>query len=259
MRSFVGEVSVAQSRERQIARWDRFVCTQLVGLRAEQAQFLVDQIARRAYAVGLTPGGRDCRPNVLLFVTRDAGVFTRELVARYRIVFNAGNVGNMSNPGESALEDFVATPRAVRWWHVAQTVSVDGEVIRNSNPRPNATGGISNVIVMQTTHGSSRLQRQTRQDFQRAIVIVDAARVQNLTLATLADYLAMTTLAQIDMSATVGDESILSLFSSPSHPIALTPWDTAYLDGLYHAPRNARDARQQESAISASMHHDLDR
>jgi len=32
----------------------------------------------------------------------------------------------------------------------------------------------------------------------------------------------------------------------------------ADLDGLYQALRNARDARQKEFAISASMHRDLD-
>lgn len=258
MRAFVGEVSVAQTRERQIARWDRKICTRIVGLPTEQAQFLADQIARRAYAVGLAPGAIGCTPNVLLFVARDSDAFARELVERYRVVFDANNVPNMSNLGEAALQDFVATPRAVRWWHVAQTMSADGQRIGNSQPYYDERGRPTNLVILRSNRTFNRFERATRQDFQRAVIIIDASRVRNVSLQALGDYLAMTTLAQLDMTADVGDESILSLFTAPSPATALTAWDVAYLDGLYHAPRNARNYRQQEGAISARMHSALD-
>lgn len=259
MRAFVGEISTPQSRERQIARWDRKVCTRIVGLGGEQAQFLADQIARRSFAVGLSPGSAGCTPNVLIFVARDSDAFTRELVGRYHAMFDAGNSINMSTPGAAALHDFIDTSRAVRWWHVAQTVTADGQVIRNTMaPMPDPVRGFQNLEVIHENRGLSRTERVNRQDFQRAIIIVDAQRVQNASLSALGDYLAMTTLAQLDMSANVGGESILSLFSLPTPPTALTTWDIAYLDGLYHAPRNARNFRQQVGSITSHMHDSLD-
>lgn len=260
MRAFVGEIAVPQTRERQIARWDRKICMRLVGLGGEQGQYLVDQVARRAFTLGLTPSGPSCDPNVLIFVTRDSDVFTRQLVARYPAAFTAGNVPNMSTLGEAALQDFVTAPRPVRWWHVAQTVTDDGQIVRNSQPyyRATANGVELAGLVITQSRNPGRIARSTRQDFQRAIIVVDANRTQSVPLATLADYLAMTTLAQIDMGADVGDESILSLFSSASHPSTLTTWDEAYLDGLYHATRNARNFRQQEGQITSRMHRTLD-
>jgi hypothetical protein len=260
MRAFIGEVTIPQSRERQIARWDRTVCLRIVGLATGQGQFIADQIARRTYNVGLRPGADGCTPNVLVFFANDSDAFTRDLVARYRVMFDANNAINMSSPGAVALQDFTATPRAVRWWHVAQTVTADGQVVRNAAaaPIPDPVRGFRNVEVVHENRGFSRLARMNRQDFQRAVVIVDANRVRSVSLQALGDYLAMTTLAQLDMNANVGDESILGLFAAQTPPTALTAWDISYLDGLYHAPRNARTYRQQEGAIAARMHSTLD-
>lgn len=59
VRSFVAEAAQEMSSEDQMARWERRMCPMLVGMRSrEQAQFVVDRIAQRAYAVGIDSGGQ---------------------------------------------------------------------------------------------------------------------------------------------------------------------------------------------------------
>ncbi|MGH6951328.1 MAG: hypothetical protein ACREH4_10665 [Vitreimonas sp.] len=58
VREFVGEVALAPSSEDQLARWDRRVCAQLAGLGPRHAQFIVDRIAQRSFALGLDPGAQ---------------------------------------------------------------------------------------------------------------------------------------------------------------------------------------------------------
>ena len=104
----------------------------------------------------------------------------------------------------------------------------------------------------------SRLQSDTRQDLNRAIIIVDARRVGSVQLAALADYISMVALAQINPNAQVGGyPTIMGLFAArpanESAPTAMTEWDLGFLDGLYHATRNAHSVQQMQSEIGQRM------
>lgn len=254
IREFVGEVTVEQQAENQIARWNRKICPQIAGLPARQAQFIADRIAQRAHQVHLRPGGPNCQVNILIFVTPDADRFTRELTSQFPMVFNP-RVPNMHQQDNAALERFVGSDAVVRWWHVSQTTMYEGQVVPNGTPRAGRSGEIRDVPVMRTGV-TSRIQRTTRQDFNRAIVVVDAAGAAGYRFDALADYVAMVTLAQLNPDAdTSSNDTILNLFSAaPSaQPASMTTWDVAYLDGLYSARRNAPNARRQEADISRRM------
>jgi hypothetical protein len=73
----------------------------------------------------------------------------------------------------------------------------------------------------------------------------------------VADYIAFVSLTQVNPDMSVaGFPSILNLFNTTeaaSRPTALTDWDLDYLDGLYHATRNARSASQQQGEIARRM------
>jgi hypothetical protein len=254
IREFVGEVSVAQEGENQIARWDRRICPQIAGLQRRQAQFVVDRLSQRAHQIGLLPGGPECRANILIFITPEADRFTEQLTAQFPEVFNP-RVPNMHQQSGQALAEFVASDAPVRWWHVSQTTSMEGQIVRNTEPRRTPQDGLTGLSIVRTGI-TSRIQRPTHQDFNRVVVIVDATRAAGLRFDALADYLAMITLAQISSDAdTSEDDTILSLFSgSPgARAEAMTTWDIAYLEGLYEARPNAWTARQQQADISRRM------
>lgn len=263
LQSFVGEVSVAPSSENQLARWDRRICPGVVGMRnVSQAQFMVDRLAQRALAVGLRVGEPGCRANVLIFVTPDSTALARQIADQFRsfVGYYAGDQDSVTQ-GQDALTDFVETQRPVRWWHVSQTVTEDGQVLGSSNARPSASGGLRGAQVARV-RSMGRLERTTRQDFNRVLIIVDAREAAGLQFDALADYVAMVALAQLDPDAdTTGFPTILNLFAERragrTGPAALTDWDEAYLEGLYEGPRNARNTQQQEGAIARSMEGEL--
>lgn len=248
---FVQQMSIAADSADQLARWDTSVCTSVAGLPARQAQFIADRIAQRAHGVGLSPGAAGCTANVAIVVSADANAAARRLFDQDPNLFAYRPEENQKTLGQAAFQDFLETPRAVRWWHIAETMTADGLNLSGDA----AHGGRGNVPV--TRSSGSRLSNSTRQDLRRVIIIVDAHRVGATQLATLADYLAMVALAQVnphaDMSAY---PSIMSVFADPpssQHVTALTDWDLGYLDGLYHATRNAANVAQQRREIALRM------
>lgn len=240
VRSFVGEVSSA-GQQNQLGRWDRTVCPGVAGMRANYAQTLIDRIALISFSVGLDVGEPGCTPNALIYVTETSDALARELVSQQGALVSRGNrYGNTR--GRQALTDFAETPRAVRWWHVTQSYSSDGFRAERGQP----------VAV----RSMGRLRRGTREDFDRVLIIVDARRIDGFRFGAVADYVAMAVLAQLDPAAdTAPYDTILNLFSAEvtARPSTITEWDLSYLEGLYGATRDARNADRQQSDISRRM------
>ncbi len=249
---FIQHVSVAPATADQLARWDHFICTGIAGLPARQAQFIADRIAQRANAVGLAPGAPGCAPNVSVIVTAESDAAAQRMYAENGTLFAFQQSSNITTLDEASLNAFLHAPRAVRWWHVSERLSADGTALRGDASQ----GGMANAPAVRSA--GSRLQSDTRQDLSRVIIIVDARRVGSVQVASLADYIAMVALAQINPNAQIGGyPTILSLFDTRSGneapPSAMTEWDLGYLDGLYHATRNAHSVQQQQAEIAQRM------
>lgn len=265
IQSFVEQVAVAPPSVNQIGRWDDALCLSVAGLSEEQGQLVVDRVSARAQAVGLAPGRTGCRANVFVYFAADAGNFTRSLVDERKSLFAYYHEENIATLGREALDSFIAAPRPVRWWHVIQTRGADGDRLGSGQagssapPPPTDMGppdpdGIEGAQAVRSN--GSRLRAAERQDFNRAIVIVDGSRLSGYPLVSIADYIAMVTLAQIDPSAETRDyPTILNLFADDPDLVSfeMTTWDTAYLDGLYRSPRNAASVTQQMRDISRRM------
>ncbi len=231
VRSFVGEISVA-GQVGQLGRWDRSICPGVAGMRTRYAQALIDRIALIAHQVGLEVGEPGCRPNAMIFVTEDSDALAADIVRHHgTLVSRRNRAGNTR--GREALEAFAETPRAVRWWHVSRSVTSDGFQVRQGEQT--------------TVRSIGRLGRGTREDFDRVLVIIDARRIDGIRFGSVADYVAMVVLAQLDPDAdTVNYTTILNLFGGETNrPTTITAWDLAYLEGLYGAVRDADDGRQE--------------
>lgn len=254
VRSFVGEVAEAPGGEQQMARWDRTICPLVAGLPQRQMQYMADRIAQRAHQVGLQTQGPGCRANILIFVTPDASVLANGIVDEYRTLVAYYSENGINTLGRGPLEEFTTSTAPVRWWHVNQTVSGDGQSM---------AGDSSGSMVMRTSQAPSRVRRMTRQDFLRVLIIVDARQANGVTFQALSDYLAMVALAQLDPEGeTTGVPTILNLFAARDSggvvPLAMTEWDEAYLDGLYNARRTAPTDLWQRREIAERMVESLD-
>ena len=265
IQAFVEQVSAVPPSVDQIARWDDHLCVTLAGLGAEQGQIVVDQISLRAHAVGLRPGAAGCRPNVFVYFAANGNNFARDLLAQRQSLFAYYHEEGIATLGQASLASFVETARPVRWWHVVQTRGADGhrlgsEQAGNSSPPPPTEPGppdadsLSNVQAVRST--GSRLRAAERQDFNRVVVIVDGMQISGIPVESIADYIAMVTLAQIDPQAQTREyPTILNLFSDNPDDVTfvMTNWDTAYLGGLYASTRNAASVTQQVRDISRRM------
>lgn len=245
---FVDQLAAAAPTADQLPRWNNALCTRIAGLPARQGQYVADRIAQRAAAVGLSPGQSGCAPNVTIVVTDDADATARRMHEESATLFAARRENNITTMGPAAFEAFLDNDRPVRWWHVAQTMGADGLNLDGDT----STGGLQNAPVARS--GGSRLYADTREDLNRAIIIIDSRRVGNVQLSALADYIAMVTLAQINPQAdTSGYSSILNLFSGEAGLTQMTDWDVAFLSALYRSSRSASTPQQQRNEVARRM------
>jgi len=248
VRDFVGAVTVETGGDDQVARWDGRVCPGVIGMAPTQAQAVVDRVAMHALDLGLQVGEPGCAANLLVIFTRDSDTVARELVAQHRRALGYYD-GDGNTRGRAALTDFAETSRPVRWWHVANTADESGFIIQDSD----ITGAPPPTV--QGPPGGSRINRATQQVFSRVIVIVDADRVTGARVGTIADYVSMAALAQLDPDAdTTQWPTILNAFRAgvPEDEIVLTEWDVSYLRGLYGADGN-RSGGSQRRAIQRAV------
>jgi hypothetical protein len=262
-------------------RWYQPLCLGVVGMQGPQAQALNDRIGEVAEAVRLEVEGPGCRPNVLIHFTRDAPTLARNIANQSNLVSANNSTGNSA--GDAALQEFIQTQDAVRWWHVSRTgadgVSIgrssqsNGEQERTRIQEWAGPGGLDGGLSAeqdaeyqaqeqtsdQVSNGArvrdmSRVRGGVMEMMDYVIIVIDADQTSHTTVGALADYIAMVTLAQINPNAeTAGAPTILNLFSEGAHPSELTSWDLAYLRGLYASSDTPRNTRQQEGQIVRRM------
>jgi len=239
--AFVEDIATDSGNGR-IARWDRKICPGITGVKAAYGQYINDRISLTAQRVGLEVGEPGCKVNVLVVFTADSDGFVKAALEKSPTAFSRYDLEMTS--GRAALRRFTISKAPVRWWHVTRRVTEDGITYREGDQ----------VQV----YSSGRLHSKTRDDFDRAIIVVDAKRVGTVKFPALADYIAFVSLAQIDPDAapkTAG--SILNLFSDRVDGRAtveeLTDWDFAYIAGVYSARRNALGSDAQKRDITRTM------
>jgi hypothetical protein len=243
--AFVATVA-DETGNRRLGRWDRKVCPGVMGFRPYYGQLILDRIASAALEIGLEVGKPGCKPNMIIFGTADSDALTRDLVKDYPSAFAKYDDGIRAT--RTSFDAFMASKAPVRWWHVTRRTTADGQQYNRGDQ----------VRVRQV----GRLNSGTRDDFDRVIIVMDVTRMGKLRMTSLADYIAMIGLAQVDPDANpAGVSSVLNLFADREagvEPVpGMTEWDKAYLKGLYGAKRSARRGVDQEEDITRSMVKDL--
>lgn len=260
-RAFVDAVA-APAGDRGAARWDDGVCVGAANFTPEVAQYLVDRVSDMVRELGLRAHEPPCHPSILIIGTTDGAGFARELVSRRPKLFIVGGSG--MDRGRDDLAAFQTGDAPVRWWHVS--VPVDDETgqiavrlpgMHSLRPTADPTFG----RTMEESHApqvrrnfASRLREPLRDVMKRSFVIVDVDQLGEVTIEQLADYVAFVSLAQVDPDAELGRfESILNLFEPGRGADRLSPWDVAYLEGLYAVRQGYVGRNAQASALSRSI------
>lgn len=248
VRQFIDEV-VATPPGRGFARWHRRVCVGVYNLEANAAQYIVDRVSRLALEVGLEPGEPGCTPQVSIVFATNASEAASAMVDHDRRVFMrvAGLAG--MDLGRVALDEFVKSEKAVRWWHVSLPVDAHTglpaiELLKSDCGEPLCAPQVK-------VQGPSRVHNGTRDDLQYVIILVDATKLRGTTWQQLGDYLAVVSLAQIDpKSNPAAFDSILNLFSNPAAYSGLTDWDRSYIRALYELDQERIASIQTNEIVS---------
>lgn len=243
VRDFVAEIGASATPDgANLARWDRKVCVGVVNVTPTYAQKLIDQVSLVALAVGLDPGEPGCKPNVLVLADTNGDELAARLIKGSPKAFRPEPNGT-SHLGRTALRKFEKSNAPVRWWHVSQTVLVD-------------TGQSAMEARSVRVRGASRLRNNVREDLHHAIIILDTKRIGSVSFSSLADYVAMVALAQVDADADMSKHpSILNLFNAEKNDrtARMTQWDLDYLISLYNTRGDASTAKAEARHIARGM------
>ena len=268
VRSFVNQIA-APPQYRGLARWEMPVCPGVVNLDREAAQPILDRIALAAQDVDLEVGEPGCDPNLVIIFTTDGSGLANAMVETDRSLFYVG-VGGL-NRGPAALRRFQASDAPVRWWPMSipvnsetgeRAVRIPGENPSRSVPREVARAlgcqmddcPLGAPIIQSPT--ASRLRSIVSDALYKTIVIVDVDQMDQVDAASLGDYLAFVSLAQIDPEAQTTDfDTVLNLFEG-SGPQGMSEWDRSYLKALYNARTGFRAASSQAAEVINLMTRD---
>jgi hypothetical protein len=219
-----------------VARWRTPLCFSVQGLPANENAFVVQRLTQIASAAGAPIESQGCSKgsyNFHVVFTLDADRTASDWYDRHRALFEANATA------QAQINKFVepdASP-PVRVWHNATLFGPDGRTLVPVD------AGEPIEAPPQTVLTGSRLTSQGVMGLNYALVIVDGTKTNHAGLASIADYLAMAGLAELNLGADVGDDpTILRLFSAPQNarPAGLTQWDRSFLSALYHAEQHPR-------------------
>jgi len=238
IQSFVG--SVTRMDGDLIGRWDDRICPMVVGLSDEQAQFMQRRLIDVQNTVRKLKVDKDesCEPNLFVIVTDEA----EQVLASWK----------ERDPGMFRWKTRLGVSRSngsgpVRTWHNAIVERSDGGPVINRDRQPP-------TVKLKP----SRIESSAVENVRAVVVLVDTRAAGAVTLSQIADYIAMVSLTQLDLTANLGSvNSILKLFSEPrpeTPPAALTDWDWAFLNGLY---RTSYSPINQRRDIAARMTREL--
>jgi len=229
VREFVADLTMGDVPDRQIARFDRFVCPGVTGMRPRFAQAVNDQIARVAYALRLNVGEPGCHPNILVVAAANEA----QLSATIDDLAPGRDLDNDVSRYGSASVRRLRDPKPVRWWHQTRYVS---------------------------QNQGSRLNEPGRVELTAAVVLLDMEKVGDVNVDALIDYISVVALASINPDASfAGRDSVLGLFESTESRLSspgLTSWDADYLQSLYAAPRDGRRSDQEAYVAWRMMRRD---
>lgn len=245
LHEFVRDIG-EETDERQLARWDEPLCPWVTGLLGAHNAYIGDTITALADAVGAGASEPDCAINLVVIVNDDPNALIDGLRSRQPLLFES------LDPPE---RDLLARGNApVRVWSAVEVRGSDGRrLTRTGNEGPRSIGQGFDVSIL-TGVLPSRVLRSTRVDLATTFIVLDAARLEGLSLQQISAFVSMLALAQLDTREPVEpDNSILNLFHfADSAPEDFTPWDIAYLRALY-ASDNRRSADAQRGQMARLM------
>jgi hypothetical protein len=227
-----------------LVRWHNDICPLIAGLPKDQGEYVLARFSQIANQTGAPLAKAKCKPNLYIVVTGDPKALLKAWKKRDSNLF-----GHELPP---RIDRFIATDRPIRVWHnwaFEHWADNNRSTLAGRRRQQPEEGRLENSRMVSSV---------TRRDWG-AIVIVDTAKTQDLSVGQLADFVTMTTLCEFDLDTSLGSTpTILSLFqtSGADRPNGLSAWDLALLKALYATDQQSK---LQPSLIASRILRDLSR
>ncbi|HVU22285.1 MAG TPA: hypothetical protein VHE09_16255 [Rhizomicrobium sp.] len=215
----------------QVARWRDPICPTTDGLPQAFNTFISDRIRAIAAKAG-APAEKSCKPNVEIMFTAVPQKMADEVADRSPWLFGT----HLS----SSARHLATVSHPIQAWYVTATLEPSGRQTTDTPFDPVGVTGTNRKVF------GSRLGENKSSVFENILIVADASKIAGHDVGTVADYLAMLALSQIDQSAGCAPlPSITDAFSACTGAGAvnsLTDADLEYLTGLYAVSPNVPGA-----------------
>lgn len=266
---FVGGTTMATRVAGKLARWKQGICPLTAGLRPEAVKFVTKRIKDIAAQVGAPVNEREnCKVNLEVVFTTSPQILLDHVSVLYPFV-----LGYHDNSAQAAQLATVKWP--IQSWYSTATddlrgnVQVDearkrgmGMTLDMPNVPAGAGGGIQTTATPTLTMNmpdaqvvnvtGSRLGDGVSSDFNHVVVVAEPAKLLDYEIGTLADYIALLALSQIQQPDQCQELPTLLNLLAPgcgAPPKALTNVDLAYLRALYKMTPTASLRGQRDEII----------
>jgi hypothetical protein len=226
------------SIEDQYAKWKRPVCPHVYGLSPAAGFFIEHRIKEVAQQIGAPVDRSDsCIFNIGIIFTADPQA-TLDSIARVQLELVLGGRSDLkvTQPVQAWYVDFKTD------YHGTETLDLPWENMNSDIPiSVGPPASAADLDAPKVAANVSRLHTGLTSTLATATVLVDSNRAKGVTLGALADYLALLSLTQSDMTGSCLDRpTILNLMAAGCDPanraMALSDVDIALMTALYQVP-----------------------
>ena len=245
---FVKSSAVPTKMTGKIARWESGICPTAVGQKPAFTGFVTARVKAIAAAVGAPVSAlASCTPNIEIIFTTEP----QELLDRVR----KNDPDYLGYAETSAKREALATVnRPVQAWYTTETIDLDGVHRMDSARRlgsgitmanfsaiamPNSVANRDPIYLPDATYTrvtGNHINDGARSGFNHIIIVIDSKKLAGQSFISLADYIAMLALTQLNSLDTCQQlSSIVNMMATGCDQKAegITGTDLAYLHGLY--------------------------
>jgi hypothetical protein len=220
----------------QVGRWTAYlpICPSTTGLKPAFNDYVSHRVLAVATRVGApTAKNQHCKFTVEIIFTANPQEQVSYFGKSYRDLLGYDG---------GSLQELLTFNHAIRAWYTTGTQSTSGASwTLDSDKPPVATnfGRFDAPINKPQLDSASRFSVGMVSSFGNVLVIADSRKITQLSLSSIADYVAMLVLTRTSVDGCNELPSIIDLLSADcggrTPPDAITPADIAYLKALYSA------------------------
>jgi len=260
----------------KIARWERRICPVVAGQNPHSAAFITQHLKYVALAAGAPVNTEaDCAPNIdIIFTTTPQALLdtvnknNQHYLGYFSSVAQKNALATVTKPIQAwyATEStdikgrrFLDTGRSIAGGTSVQNFNgLVGQVGRadqaGDNPATSAGSALTDMAPFFYSTGN-HINDGIHTGFNHVLIVIDSTKLAGQDIVPLADYIAMLALSQVAAPNACQElPSIVNRMASGCEhtPNALTAFDLAYLQALYHMSAD-RSLMAQRSEIGDLM------